>query len=51
MYTQIEIACSNVPYILRDLVFCLFPPLRSLLPGYVIKDAVDENYESDQDSW
>ena len=32
-------------------VFSLFPPLRSLVPGYVIKDAVEENYESDHDSW
>ena len=24
--------------------------LRSLVPGYVIKDAVEENYESDHDS-
>ena len=28
-----------------------FPPLGSLVPGYVIKDAVEESYESDHDSW
>ena len=31
-------------------IFFLFPPLQSLVPGYVIKDAVQENYESDHDS-
>ena len=31
--------------------FAFFPTMQSLLPGYVIKDAVDENHESDQDSW
>ena len=31
--------------------FLLFPPLRSLVSGYVIKDAVEENYETDHDSW
>ena len=31
--------------------FFPFPPLQSLVPGYVIKDAVEENYESDHDSW
>ena len=24
---------------------------RSLVPGYVMKDVVEENYESDHDSW
>ena len=28
----------------------VFPPLQSLVPGYVIKDAVEENYGSDHDS-
>ena len=46
-YTKIEITCSNVIFFLFDPVFFLFPPLRSLVPGYVIKDAVEENYESD----
>ena len=36
---------------LFDPVFFLVPPLWSLVPGYVIKDAVEENYESDHDSW
>ena len=31
--------------------FSLFPPLGSLTPGYVIKDAVEENYDTDHDSW
>ena len=48
MYTKLEIiTCSDDIFFLLDLVFCLFPPLQSLLPGYVIKDAVEENYESD----
>ena len=45
-----EITCSNVVFFLFDPYFYLFPPLRSLVPGYVIKDAVEENYESDHDS-
>ena len=32
-------------------LFFVFLPLGSLVPGYVIKDAVEENYESDHDSW
>ena len=28
-----------------------FPHFFPLFPGYVIKDAVEENYESDHDSW
>ena len=40
-----------VIFFLFDPFFFLFPPLRSLVPiSYVIKDAVDENYESDHDS-
>ena len=39
-----------VIFVLFDPYFFLFPPLRSLVPGYVIKDAVEENYESDHDS-
>ena len=52
MYTKLEITCSNVIFFLLDLIFCLYPPLQSLLPGYVIKDAVEESnyYESDHDS-
>ena len=30
-------------FVLFDPCFFLFPPLRSLVPGYVIKDAVLEN--------
>ena len=30
-------------FVLFDPYFFLFPPLRSLVPGYVIKDAVEEN--------
>ena len=37
-------------FVLFDPYFFLFPPLRSLVSGYVIKDAVEENYESDHDS-
>ena len=48
-YTKTEITCGNVIFFLLDFVFFLFPPLRSLVPGYVIKDAVEENYESDHD--
>ena len=33
------------------IAFFPFPPLGSLVPGYVIKDAVEGNYESDHDSW
>ena len=50
-YTKIEITCSNVVFFLFDPLFSsLFPPLGGLVPGYVIKDAVEENYESDHDS-
>ena len=38
-------------FFLFDPVFFLFPPLLSLVPGYVIKDAVEVNYENDHDSW
>ena len=39
--------CSNVIFFLFDPFFFLFPPLGSLVPGYVIKDAVEENYDHD----
>ena len=31
--------------------FAFSPPLRNLVSGYVSKNAVEENYESDHDSW
>ena len=31
--------------------FSFYSPLRSLVPGYVTKDALEKNYESDHDSW
>ena len=49
-YTNIEITCGNVIFFLFDPVFCMFPPLWSLVSGYVIKDAVEKNYERDHDS-
>ena len=39
-----------VIFVLFDPYVSLFPPLRSLVPGYDIKDAVEENYLSDRDS-
>ena len=45
-----EITCSNVVF-LFDPFFSFLLPLQSLVPGYVIKAAVEENYESDYDSW
>ena len=52
MYTKLEITCTAMWYFSHyDFVFCLLAPLWSQLPGYVIKDAVEENYESDHDSW
>ena len=49
-YTKKEITCTNVIFSLCDPFFVLFPPLPVLVPDYVIKYAVEENYESDHDS-